>query len=81
MSTYAVFGMTRPRAIEMARKRVDQKFNGTEADWSERVALEAERIMKSSNRVMLSDKFDAPQFAREYLERNIFSVFCPSATG
>jgi len=68
VSTYAVFGMTRPRAREIAKNRVDRKFNVTESKWNELVDLETDNIMKSRRSVMLSDKFDAPQFAKEYME-------------
>ncbi len=66
MSTYAVFGMTRPRAIDMARKSVAGCL--VEAEWDTQVGLKVDEIMGSSRCVMLSDKYDAPQFAREYLE-------------
>jgi len=69
MSTYAVFGMTRPRAVAMARKSVDRLFDGLhvpESKWTKMVDKEANKIMKSSRSVMLSEKFDAPQFAEEF---------------
>lgn len=71
MSTYAVFGMTRPRAVDMARKSVNSLLDKSgkyvpESKWTEMVDEEADKIMKSNRSVMLSEKFDAPQFAEEY---------------
>lgn len=71
MSTYAVFGMTRPRAKEMAKKAVNRDLDRTgenipESAWLERVAKREEEIMSNGKSVMLSEKFDAPQFAEEF---------------
>jgi hypothetical protein len=73
MSTYAVFGMTRPRAVEMARKSISDNVN--EMAWNSLVNNKADEIMESRRCVMLSDKFDAPQFAEDYrnLARSIES--------
>ncbi len=71
MSTYAVFGMTRPKAIDMARKAVDRQLLKSnkhlpESKWSDLVAEKVEIIMASSRCVMLSEKFDAPEFAKDF---------------
>lgn len=78
MSTYAVFGMTRPRAVEMARKKVptsrpDEKdrrviINLTALEWEIAVQKEADVIFAGSQCVQLSDKYDAPHFAFDYLD-------------
>lgn len=74
MSTYAVFGMTRARAVEMSRKKVptwkkiDGKVNQlNEAEWWAEVQLAADKVMAGTQTTQLSDKFDAPSFAFEYL--------------
>lgn len=74
MSTYAVFGMTRPRAVEMARKKVltTEKRDGdyvglSESEWEVKVQAEADRIMASQQTTQLSDGYDHPAPAFEYL--------------
>lgn len=74
MSTYAVFGMTLARAVEMSRKKVPtwKKVDGkvvqlNEADWWVEVQAAAQRVMASTQTVQLSDKYDAPHFAFDYL--------------
>lgn len=74
MSTYAVFGMTRARAVEMSRKtvktykRIDGKIvNLNEAEWWAEVQKDADATMAGSKTVQLSDKYDAPHFAFDYL--------------
>jgi len=70
MSTYAVFGMTKPRAIRAARDAMNKKNPNKmfipESQWEEMVSEKADEIMKSRRCVMLSEKFDAPQFAKEF---------------
>lgn len=69
MSTYAVFGMTRPRAIKAARDALSKRRNDKfipELKWEKMVAEQADEIMQSRRCVMLSEKFDAPQFAGEF---------------
>jgi len=71
MSTYAVFGMTPAAAMVKARKKVPtHKEYGaaiSEKDWLAKVKTVADEIMGGSQCIQLSDKFDAPQFADEYL--------------
>ena len=71
MSTYAVFGMTRPRANEIAKRAVDKKLEKDgdkvpELKWLELVSKKCDEVMRSDRVVMLSERFDAPQFAREF---------------
>jgi hypothetical protein len=76
MSTYAVFGMTRLRAVEMARKKVPTTkrnsqgvYEGlSEKEWEVDVQAEADRIMAGSQTTQLSDKYDHPAPAFEYLK-------------
>ena len=71
MSTYAIFGMTWPKAKEIAEKQVDrsaikQKLIMTPSKRQEAIELKATEIMESDHTVRLSDLFDAPQFALDY---------------
>ena len=77
MSTYAVFGMTRHRALEAARKTVETSekdketgawFTVPESEWLARVEAKADKIMAGTRVIQLSEKFDAPQFARAFLD-------------
>lgn len=68
MSTYAVFGMTRHKALEMAKRDTQDKSHETEAQWLARVQKAADDIMQSDQTTQLSEKFDSPQFAREFME-------------
>lgn len=73
MSTYAVFGMTKHRAIEDARKQVPthREVSGDpipECEWCEAVEKFAVETMNGPRVVQLSEKFDAPQFAWEFME-------------
>lgn len=73
MSTYAVFGMTKHRAVEAARKNIEpwnkvEKRSMTPAEWEAAVQAEAAETMAGTRTIQLSEKFDAPQFAREFLE-------------
>lgn len=71
MSTYAVFGMTRPYAIDIARKVVNRQINNgrqfvPEPKCNQMVDEQADKVMASSKCVMLSEKFDAPRFAKDF---------------
>jgi hypothetical protein len=66
MSTYAVFGMTPHMAYEEAKRTTATTVS--EKEWIERVRKRADELMASGKVVQLSDKFDAPQFAEEFLE-------------
>jgi hypothetical protein len=72
MSTYAVFGMTKHRAIEEASKKIETHDKKTgdpipESEWTAKVEQMAAETMASSRVIQLSERFDAPQFAREFL--------------
>lgn len=75
MSTFAVFGMTWSAALDEARKKTST--NKTEggrlvemslSEWTEKVETRAEKIMTGKRVVRLSPLFDAPQFARQFIE-------------
>ena len=75
MSTYAVFGMTRHRAREMAKKRtkIVRKVNGVfeqipESEWLAKVDEETNKIMAGSQVAQLSDRFDSPDIARQFFD-------------
>jgi hypothetical protein len=71
MSTYAVWGMTRHRAVLEARERVPTHEHMKPIDetvWIGRVNEYADNIMDGNRCIQLSEKFDAPQFAAEFLE-------------
>ena len=69
MSTYAVWGMTRAAAIELAKKIADRQVsNSDESKWLKVVTIEASKIMASRKIVMLSEKYDAPNFAYDFKE-------------
>lgn len=75
MSTFAVFGMTRAVALKDALKNTPTtKGHGssivqmTEAEWLSECEKRAEKTMKSAKVKQLSGLFDAPQFARQWIE-------------
>lgn len=75
MSTFAVFGMTRAVALKDAQKNTPTtKGVGssivqlTEAEWLAECNRRAEKMMKGSKVKQLSALFDAPQFARQWIE-------------
>ena len=65
MSTYAVFGMTRYQAIDIARNIINKRCV-PESEWGALVSDEANAVMESRRIVRLSDKFDAPHFATDF---------------
>lgn len=74
MSTFAVFGMTRARALAEARKNVKSTRKTPQGEqqiaMSEWVALcekRADEIMRSNIVRQLSPMFDAPQFCDEFI--------------
>lgn len=71
MSTYAVFGMTRSLALELARKQTSTRQKGnklSETEWLALCEQVADSIMEGERTKQLSPMFDAPQFAREFVE-------------
>ena len=69
MRTYAVFGMTRPAANVLARKKLIAKKveHISERVYEGMVRDESDVLMAGTRITMLSDKFDAPQFAEKFL--------------
>ncbi|MBF8703050.1 hypothetical protein [Pseudomonas putida] len=77
MSTFAVFGMTRDVALAEAKKRVKTSKPGkaggpsiqlTPAQWDEAVAKYADKLMSGEKVKQLSNLFDAPQYAQQFIE-------------
>jgi aspartate oxidase len=71
MSTFAVFGMTKSRAREEAKKLVDSysapKRRQKTLDEIRAEIDEKTGVVFEARSVRLSDMFDAPQFAEEFL--------------
>ncbi len=75
MSTFAVFGMTRAVALRDAQKNTPttKAHRGsiiplTPAEWAEECENRADRVMNGKKVKQLSGLFDAPQFARQWIE-------------
>jgi hypothetical protein len=78
MSTFSVFGMTRPVAFAEAKKRVKgqrknlQAPGGVEqiplAEWLVMVEKKTDQIMGGGTVRQLSPLFDAPQYAEQFIE-------------
>ncbi len=77
MSTFAVFGMTADVALAEARKTTPTTkqnpapaglpVDRTLAEWEAAVAEEVARIMASKKSRQLSQLFDAPQYAEQFV--------------
>lgn len=70
MSTFAVFGMTRAAALEMARKRTPNWIGHQQIpqeEWECRVQSAVDHLMHGTQVKQLSDTYDAPQFAQEFI--------------
>nr|WP_280041158.1 hypothetical protein [Pseudomonas sp. Hg5Tf]MDH2558356.1 hypothetical protein [Pseudomonas sp. Hg5Tf] len=78
MSTFAVFGMTADVALAEARKitkttKASGKVGGvalelTLAEWNEAVSECAAKIMAGEKVKQLSQMFDAPQYAQQFMD-------------
>ncbi|MBD1602432.1 hypothetical protein [Pseudomonas typographi] len=78
MSTFAVFGMTLDVAIAEARKATpntkpnpiprEPPIQLTQAEWAAAVDEQAAAIMASRKVRQLSQTFDAPQYAEQFIE-------------
>ncbi len=66
MSTFAVFGMTEHFAREEAKKKTPAHKTMTE--WLAAVEKRTAKTLAGSRTVQLSNLFDAPQFAQQYIE-------------
>lgn len=86
MSTFAVFGMTRPVAFAEAKKRTKgtrknlQAPGGVEQipldEWLALVEKKTEQIMGGGTVRQLSPLFDAPQYAEQFIELARKTVRC-----
>lgn len=72
MTVFAVWGMTVSHAHEIAKKKTRTITEGgaiiPESEWLQRVKETTETIMRGKQIKQLSVKFDAPRFAREFLD-------------
>ena len=71
MTTFAVFGMTRAAATEIARKKVPTVVENVvipQDEWEQRVQETADAIMHGKQVKQLSQAFDAPQFANQFIQ-------------
>lgn len=69
MSAFCVYGMTITHAMKHAEKRLERGHDcKTKEEWKEKVGEVAETILVSHAPVQVSPTFDAPQFAREWIE-------------
>ncbi|CAD5376758.1 conserved hypothetical protein [Pseudomonas sp. OF001] len=66
MSTFAVFGMTEHFAREEAKKKTPAKK--TMQEWLDAVEARVDQVLEGPRCVQLSNLFDAPQFAQQYIE-------------
>ncbi|MGH1470133.1 MAG: hypothetical protein ACRBCS_03010 [Cellvibrionaceae bacterium] len=70
MSTFAVFGMTDCYARKLAEKNIPQNINGipmTLEQTKEAIKKYSSEVMASKKVVRLSQKFDFPQAAKDYI--------------
>jgi hypothetical protein len=67
MSTFAVFGMTETCAKKLAERQI-LKIPIKQKDYDKKISEFVEAIMESKRIAQLSDAYDAPQFAREFLD-------------
>ncbi|CAG9177619.1 hypothetical protein [Cupriavidus pampae] len=83
MSAFCVFGMTITHAAKLAEKRLEK--NGadvgckTKEEWRDKVRSAAEVILTNHAPVQVSPTFDAPQFARDWIEvaRTTSKIYAP----
>ncbi|WP_422419192.1 hypothetical protein [Pseudomonas sp. GZD-222] len=72
MSTFAVFGMTANVALAMARETTKTSRLPTAgltlAEWNKAVEEQAAKIMAGKKVRQLSQLFDAPQYAEQFME-------------
>lgn len=75
MSTFAVFGMSRAAALKDAyRNTPTTRGSGaaivemTAAEWEDACQRKADKVMAGTKVKQLSTLFDAPQFARQFIE-------------
>ncbi|RUR51496.1 hypothetical protein [Vreelandella populi] len=67
MSTFRVYGMTEAKARQIARS-LAPKNNESIEDYETRVQERFEKLMNGGKEVPLSAAFDAPQFARQFID-------------
>jgi hypothetical protein len=71
MGAFCVYAASREVATIRAEKKVstrEGKRQLTEAEWREKVAIEASAIFTRMKPVRCSPEFDAPQFAADFID-------------
>jgi len=67
MSAFCVYGMTMTHALQLAEKQVSETGLSKE-QWREAVHAAANKIFVAHAPVQVSPMFDAPQFARDWMD-------------
>lgn len=67
MTTFRVYGMTESKARQLARALPPKNRESIE-DYENRVQERFERLMSGGKEVPLSTAFDAPQFAKQFID-------------
>lgn len=78
MSAFCVYGMT----LEVATKRAEKKLRDSSLSmeaWKKKVHELAEQILIEAKPTQVSPPFDAPQFAKEWIEvaRKTSRIYAP----
>jgi len=68
MSTFRVYGMTECKALQLARASTPPQAGESVSEYEERVLERFNVIMESKRKVPLSAPFDAPQYAKQFIE-------------
>ncbi|MGO3214802.1 MAG: hypothetical protein ACTIJ4_01730 [Halomonas sp.] len=68
MSSFRVYGMTECKALQLARASTAPKSAESVSEFEDRVTERFNQIMEGKRNVPLSQPFDAPQFARQFIE-------------
>jgi hypothetical protein len=83
MSTFAVFGMSENWAREEARELTSthkmenvKRLERTIPEWEAAVEAHVAKIMAGKKCVRLSAKFDAPQYAQQFMDMARRSITC-----
>ncbi len=83
MSTFAVFGMSENWAREEAKEHTPtfknesgKRIDLTVSEWEAEVESQIKKIMTGKKCVRLSPMFDAPQYAKQFMEMARASIVC-----
>lgn len=78
MSAFCVYGMTLPVATKRAEKKLEGEKIAIE-EWNAKVREMAETILVQAAPTQVSPTFDAPQFAKDWIEvaRKTSRIYAP----